>query len=189
MNLEGQCQSGFQSSIKNLFFNVEIENDYTTIIKGFRKIKFLKEEPVLKSWSLFYFSLLDTKENTIKKTYNFKFTVSPIEKLKLDFGHIKIGVLESKKKKKLHDISWIISFNEEFKANLYFDNLIRLFTPLSSKYSLKPEINLPDCRIAKFSSMLDEKNLIHGITFILSHNEFNKVYEIQLMIFNDLADL
>ena len=188
MSILGYGQNVFNSYLKKLFFNVKIEGAPNKILNDLRYVNSLNEDPMVRSWALSYSSLLNTKEETVKKTYNFKFTESPIENLKIDFGTIKVDILESKTKIKLHNCSWIISFITKRNAALYLDQLIKIFIPLSSKYSLMTGEYFPSARVAKFCPVKKSKNFLNGITFILSKSILNKNYEIELMRFTDLED-
>lgn len=180
-------QNPFVKNVNQYFFDVHIKNvSPIKAIRNFRQNKFLNEGDIVQSDSAIYSSFLNTKEKTTKKIYNFSVISSPLEYLNFDSASIQIETFESKSYSKLGEPKWFAYFHNFTEAKINFQKIVKQFTSISSNFILEPAGSFQDVQIARFSTFYAYPNEVKDITFTLCRNQELNVYEIQLVLNNDL---
>lgn len=132
--------------------------------------------------------VLNTGKEAKKKTYVFTMLQSPLPTRNINSGYIKIGVGEAGDIKKIIDIEWCLQFNNKADAESSFEELKRIFVPISTKHHFEDDEELKEAKYAEFSTRQIIEKGMRDITFFLSRSIDSDTYEIKLLPFNEFME-
>lgn len=179
----------FSKTVQELYFSIDVKNlSVDSVISKFMQTPGLHHvEKAMYSKSLTLNLDMETDNEVKKITHIFQFNKSPLPKICIDSGYIKIGVGEEKSTKKIIEIDWCLQFYNKSDAEFCFEELKRVFTPLSTKTRFSDQ-ELNSERYAEFSICDVNETGITDITFFLSKLVGSTNYEIRMIPFNEFIE-
>jgi hypothetical protein len=177
----------FGKAVQQLYYNVNIKStSIDTIIKEFNNVA--NEYNVSKGmYSLSVNLDMNTSGNAKKVSHVFTFIKSPLPDMSVDTGYIKIGIGEDGNIKKILDIDWCFQFLNKTDAEIFFEELKKLFTPLSTKQKFgDDELNLG--QYAEFSTRKENVDGIRDVTFFLGKSVATNKYEVRFIPHNEFVE-
>jgi len=177
----------FSGAVQQLYFNVDVKNaDVDTVINKFSTIA--NEHFVNKRMSSLSINLEMNMDGNAKKTSHvFEFSKSPLLNMVVDSGYIRIDVGEIGHSKKIIDINWCFQFLNKADAEMFFDQLKKLFTPISTKHHVGDD-DLNSGQYAEYSAKDENIGGITDVTFFLSKSVATNKYEVQFIPYNEFVD-
>ena len=142
LNFSQTCMSQnltFKNAIQQLYYGVDVKDaSYDTILTNFSNVA---NKHTVRVGST---KLLDNIDMGIdrqieKKSHVFTFIKSPFNQLKIDSGEITINIGESQKVKKILSVDWCLYFLKKEDAEIFFNYLTTIFTPVSSKQKFEKD--------------------------------------------------
>ena len=177
----------FGKAVEQLYFNVDVKKaSPESIITDFGKVA--QEYRVSKEMSSLSVNL-SMKVNGDAKliSHFFKFIKSPLPDTTIDSGYIKVSIGEVDNSKIIIDIDWCFSFLRKEDAEAFFEELKKMFAPLSTKQRFEND-KLNFGKYAEFSTRKDNETGIRDVTFSLSKSINGDKYEIRLIPYNEFAE-
>lgn len=177
----------FGKAVQQLYYDVDVKKTSTdTIINGFRKIA--QEHRVSGGMSSLSVNLdMNTNRNARKISHMFKFIKSPLPNMVVDTGYIKVIIGEAANSKKIIDIDWCFQFHAKVDAELFFEELKKLFIPISTSHKFG-EDELNSGQYAEFSTRKVNETGIRDVTFFLGKSINTDKYEIRIIPFNEFVE-
>ena len=177
----------FSKTIKQLYFNVDVKNaSPDSVINEFAKLA--TEHKASTGMSSLSANLDMQMDGNVKKIFHFfKFINSPLPNFVVDKGYIKLSLGVAGTTKKILDIEWCFEFLKKADAEIYFDQLKKLFTPISTLQKAgHDELNAG--QYAEFSTRNENEGEIRDVTFFLGKSEISKKFEIRVIPYNEFSE-
>lgn len=170
----------FSKAVQQLYFDVDVKNASTdTIINEFNNVA--NEYRVTKGMSSLSVNLdMNIGGNAKKVSHVFKFIKSPLPNMVVDAGYIKVGIGEVGNSKKIIDIDWCFQFLNKADAEKFFEELKKLFTPISTKQKFGDD-ELNSGQYAEFSTRNENDRGVKDVTFFLSKSVATNKYEVRFI--------
>jgi hypothetical protein len=176
----------FDSTVRGLYFDVDILKASVSVVDTFRNIDYLKySDTVVQQWSLNTSIFMETKEDAWSSRHAFTFTKSPISGLIIQSGQIVVRVGETAKTKKLMGVEWQVNFDTKDDGELFYSKLKEIFSPISTQQ--KEEYDKHVGHIAQYSTRNELEKGIRDVSVYFGLSPRTKKYQITLSLFNEFA--
>lgn len=177
--------NSFSKVVQSLYFDVDVENSSPDlIIENLLKVEGLSQNKKTKRINSLSASMdmeIDSEANRIVDTFSFK--KSPLPNKNIESGEIRITSGKSNKTRKLLDIELALNFNSETEARLFFEDLKKIFIPLSVKHKIGKD-ELDSGEYAGFSSGQTRKRF-GDITFLFGKSHNSNVSQIIMVPYSE----
>ena len=174
----------FDKAIDNLYFGVDITKVSGFLVDTFLTMNDLHHNDIVTRQSNLGVSMqLQSDKQAWSDRHTFTFTKSPLRDLKIKSGIIRLTIAELDDTKKLLDLQWSVDFNTKNDAELYFEQLAKIFKPLSTKH--KTELDKNVGQIAQYSTRKPGDKGIRDISLVLGQSLKTKDYQISLLLMNE----
>lgn len=174
-------KTSFKKAVEQLYFNVDItDKSINNVITG------LKANAELYQAKPGYYSLsnnldIGPDDSVTTVFHNFQFSKSPLVNLSIDTGYIRIKIGESRTYRKILNIDWRFQFSNKTDADLFFEGLKQMFTPVSSEQKIEKD-KLNEEVMAEFSTRNESDAPIKDVSFLLNKLKENNKYQIIFLL-------
>ncbi|MCX6322570.1 MAG: hypothetical protein NTZ41_00005, partial [Sphingobacteriales bacterium] len=125
--------------------------------------------------------------NAQKVFHVFKFNKSPLLNMPVDTGYIKVTIGEVESIKKIIDIDWCFQFLNKSDAEKFFQMLIMIFTPKSTKQKIADD-ELNSGKYAEFSTRTENAGGIKDVTFFFGKSFVTNKFEVRFVPYNEFIE-
>ncbi|MDB5202978.1 MAG: hypothetical protein JWQ27_2387 [Ferruginibacter sp.] len=175
----------FDNAVRQLFFGVDILKAKNSILDTLSSVKNLHRSNTTTKRLSMDVGIDSGDGGGLEVTRSFVFTKSPVAGLSIKKGSVNVTMGEAGDLKKLLGLSLWIGFANKAQAEAFFDNLKKMFLPLSTKHDISYEKGIG--WIAQYSTRKSTDAGIKDIGIFFIKQAMTKRYEMRIEIFNEFS--